>query len=130
MRDIAAQDLAGKLLSEGFTSNAPLVGTLTDPIAETQVIATLDELAPYELDPRLTRNPRYDEIKESIRERGLDAPLVITRRPGGKHYIIRNGGNTRLAILRELWTETKDERCFRIPCLFRPWSERCQRHDL
>lgn len=74
MRDIAAQDLAGKLLSEGFTSNAPLVGTLTDPIAETQVIATLDELAPYELDPRLTRNPRYDEIKESIRERGLDAP--------------------------------------------------------
>ncbi|HBO0859788.1 ParB family protein [Pseudomonas aeruginosa] len=124
MRDIAAQDLAGKLLSEGFTSNAPLVGTLTDPIAETQVIATLDELAPYELDPRLTRNPRYDEIKESIRERGLDAPLVITRRPGGKHYIIRNGGNTRLAILRELWTETKDERCFRIPCLFRPWSER------
>ena len=64
------------------------------------------------------------EIKASIRERGLDAPPAITRRPGEAHYIIRNGGNTRLAILRELWSETKDERFFRIPCLFRPWPER------
>ncbi len=45
-------------------------------------------------------------------------------RPGEAHYIIRNGGNTRLAILRELWSETKDERFFRIPCLFRPWPSR------
>ncbi|VFR30435.1 Protein with ParB-like nuclease domain in PFGI-1-like cluster [plant metagenome] len=88
------------------------------------MVVTLDELASYELDPRLTRNPRYDEIKESIRERGLDSPPSITRRPGATHYIIRNGGNTRLAILRELWAETKDERFFRIPCLFRPWPER------
>ncbi|MGV8534073.1 ParB family protein, partial [Pseudomonas aeruginosa] len=35
-----------------------------------------------------------------------------------------NGGNTRLAILRELWSETKEERFFRISCLFRPWPER------
>ncbi|MNM72079.1 hypothetical protein D3C76_297670 [compost metagenome] len=40
------------------------------------------------------------------------------------HYIIRNGGNTRLAILRELWSETKEERFFRVPCLFRPWPKR------
>src|SRR3546814_13670982 len=39
-------------------------------------------------------------------------------------YIIRNGGNTRLAILRELWSETKEERFFRIACLFRPWPAR------
>ncbi len=49
---------------------------------------------------------------------------AITRRPGEAHYIIRNGGNTRLAILRELWAETKDERFFRISCLFRPWPAR------
>src|SRR3546814_14215686 len=29
-----------------------------------------------------------------------------------------------LAILRELWSETKDERFFRISCLFRPWPAR------
>jgi ParB family protein of integrating conjugative element (PFGI_1 class) len=62
----------------------------------------------------VTRNPAYEDIKASIRERGLDAPPAITRRPGEPHYIIRNGGNTRLAILRELWSETKDERFFRI----------------
>src|SRR3546814_3269913 len=48
----------------------------------------------------------------------------MNRRPGAEHYINRNGGNTRLAILRELWSETKDERFFRISCLFRPWPER------
>ena len=50
--------------------------------------------------------------------------MAVTRRPGEDHYIIRNGGNTRLAILRELWSETKDERYFRISCLFRPWPSR------
>ncbi|MGV8442372.1 hypothetical protein ACV34A_33640, partial [Pseudomonas aeruginosa] len=55
---------------------------------------------------------------------GMDAPPAITRRPGEAHYIIRNGGNTRLAILRELWSETKEERFFRIACLFRPWPAR------
>ncbi|MBN0350714.1 hypothetical protein JTM62_35460, partial [Pseudomonas aeruginosa] len=49
---------------------------------------------------------------------------AITRRTGEDHCIIRNGGNTRLAILRELWSETKDERFFRVSCLFRPWPSR------
>jgi len=81
-------------------------------------------LRPYDHAPRVTRNPAYAEIKASIRERGLDAPPALPRRPGEAHYIIRNGGNTRLAILRELWSETKEERVFRIACLFRPWPAR------
>ncbi|UXS01822.1 ParB family protein [Agrobacterium tumefaciens] len=124
MADISEQEMAAKLMSDGFGRTGPVAGALTDPVADTPMVVTLDELRPYELDPRLTRNPLYDEIKASIRERGLDAPPPITRRPGSAHYIIRNGGNTRLAILRELWTETKDERFFRIGCLFRPWPER------
>ena len=124
MPDISPQDVANKLLSDGFTRDGPVASGLSDPIADTPMIVTLDELRPYELDPRLTRNPLYDDIKASIRERGLDAPPPITRRPGADHYIIRNGGNTRLAILRELWSETRDERFFRIACQFRPWPER------
>lgn len=88
------------------------------------MVVTLDQLRPYELNPRIVRNPRYDDIKASIRERGLEAPPQITRRPGEAHYIIRNGGNTRLSILKELWQETRDERFFRISCLFRPWTAR------
>jgi ParB family protein of integrating conjugative element (PFGI_1 class) len=108
------RDLAAKLLAERFERTGPVADALSDPIADTPMVVTLDQLRPYELNPRVTRNPIYDEIKASIRERGLDAPPAITRRPGEAHYIIRNGGNTRLAVLRELWSETKDERFFRI----------------
>ena len=124
MADLTPQDMAAKLLASGFERNGPSVAALSDPIADTPMVVTLDQLRPYDHDPRVTRNPAYEDIKASIRERGLDAPPAITRRPGESHYIIRNGGNTRLAILRELWSETKDERFFRIPCLFRPWPQR------
>ncbi len=124
MAEPTPQDMAAKLLAKGFERSGPSAAALTDPIADTPMVVTLDELRPYEHDPRVTRNPAYEEIKASIRERGLDAPPAITRRPGEAHYIIRNGGNTRLAILRELWSETKEERFFRIACLFRPWPAR------
>lgn len=124
MTTVTPEEMAGTLMAEGFSRSGPAAQVLSDPVTDTPMVVTLDNLRPYELDPRLTRNPLYDEIKASIRERGLDAPPPITRRPGAEHFIIRNGGNTRLAILRELWSETKDERFFRIPCLFRPWPER------
>lgn len=124
MADPTPQEMANKLLATDFGHSAVAVEALSQPLADTPMVLTLDELRPYELDPRLTRNPLYDEIKASIRERGLDSPPPVTRRPGADHYIIRNGGNTRLAIMRELWTETKDERFFRIACLYRPWPER------
>lgn len=101
MADLTPQNMAGKLLAEGFARNGPDAAALTDPIADTPMVVTLDQLRPYDHNPRVTRNPLYDEIKASIRERGLDAPPAITRRPGERAYIIRNGGNTRLAILRE-----------------------------
>ncbi|MNH09991.1 Hydroxyacylglutathione hydrolase [compost metagenome] len=92
------------------------------PIADTPMVVSLEQLRPYELNPRVVRNPLYDDIKASIRERGLDQPPSITRRPNEPHFIIRNGGNTRLSILSALWQETREERFFRIHCLFRPWQ--------
>ena len=124
MVEMTSQQMAGKLLAAGFERSGPSTSALSDPIADTPMVVTLDQLRPYDHDPRKKRNPAYEDIKASIRERGLDAAPAITRRPGEDHYIIRNGGNTRLAILRELWSETKDERFFRISCLFRPWPSR------
>lgn len=92
------------------------------PVGDTPLVVSLEQLRPYELNPRVVRNPLYDEIKASIRERGLDQSPAITRRPDEPHFIIRNGGNTRLSILGELWQETREERFFRIHCLFRPWQ--------
>ncbi len=124
MAEMTSQQMAGKLLAAGFERSGPPTSALSDPIADTPMVVTLDQLRPYDHDPRKKRNPAYEDIKASIRERGLDAAPAITRRPGEDHYIIRNGGNTRLAILRELWSETKNERFFRISCLFRPWPSR------
>ena len=120
--DVKQQEIADQLLSGNFTKSGPSVTKLSDPLVDTPMVITLDQLKPYEFNPRIVRNPLFDEIKASIRERGLDAPPAITRRPDESHFIIRNGGNTRLTILNELWRETKDERFFKIHCLFRPWQ--------
>lgn len=124
MNDRPLENSASHLLTIDSDRTELTKETLDDPVADTPMIVTLDRLKPYDLDPRVTRNPRYNEIKESIRHRGLDAPPAITRRPGETHFRIRNGGNTRLSILRELWSETKDEKFFRVACLFRPWPPR------
>lgn len=88
-----------------------------------QLSVTLDQIRAFDANPRKRRNPRYDEIKDSIRERGLDNPPVLTQRPGETDYLIASGGNTRLAILNELWEETHDDRFWRLSCPFRPWPE-------
>ena len=121
MKKLNQEEITDKLHQDHFT-RGPELERLSDPAIDTPMVVTLEQLRPYEHNPRFIRNSLYDDIKASIRERGLDQPPPITRRPGETSFIIRNGGNTRLAILGELWQETRDERFFRIHCLFRPWS--------
>lgn len=95
---------------------------IADPLSTTQMILEINRIRTYDRNPRKERNPLYDEIKESIRAQGgLNNPLTITRRPGDDFYSVESGGNTRLQILYELWTETRDSRFHHIHCLFRPW---------
>ncbi|CRM90880.1 integrating conjugative element, PFGI_1 class, ParB family protein [Pseudomonas sp. 22 E 5] len=122
MKKLTQEEITEKLHQDHFP-RGPEMERLSDPLTDTPMLITLEQLRPYEHNPRFIRNPFYDDIKASIRERGLDQPPPITRRPGETHFIIRNGGNTRLAILGELWQETRDERFFRIHCLFRPWTD-------
>ncbi|HBN8639118.1 TPA: ParB family protein [Pseudomonas aeruginosa] len=123
MAKINPQDLKDRLLAPGFTAPPKVLEQLSDPISYTPMVLTLDQVLPWHDNPRTTRNPKYDELKESIRHRGLDTPPPVTRRPGEDKYRIRNGGNTRLEILNELYKETGDERYFRFNCLFRPWDK-------
>ncbi|MBC8386203.1 MAG: ParB N-terminal domain-containing protein, partial [Gammaproteobacteria bacterium] len=116
-----------------------------DPISKTEVSVTLDQLQPYALNPRRTKNPKYDEILYSIETVGLDHPPRITRRaPEDEKYSIRDGGNTRLEILWELYEKYKKlaENCgnkaeklkllekadsfYRINCDFYPWYDDTQ----
>ncbi|TYG35319.1 chromosome partitioning protein ParB [Lonepinella koalarum] len=96
--------------------------TLSYPSNEQYITVTLDKLRPYEHNPRKTRNPNFETIKESIRRRGLDHKPNITRRPGEDFYIIADGGNTRIQALKELFTETQDPRFWSISCQYKPWK--------
>ncbi|WP_409322369.1 ParB family protein [Pseudomonas putida] len=121
MKPPSSEDIARQLQQAHFPQKHGRDLT-APPVGDTPMVVSLDQLRPYELNPRVVRNPLHDDIKASIRERGLDQPPAITRRPDESHFIIRNGGNTRLSILGELWQETREERFFRIHCLFRPWQ--------
>ncbi|MEQ1965270.1 ParB family protein [Xenorhabdus khoisanae] len=118
-------NLGHALLQQGRQA----VATLNDnpPMAEMPMVLTLDQLRPNPDNPRTSRNPRYDDIKASIKARGLDTVPKVTRDPDGDEvYIFSDGGNTRYQILSELWQETGDERFYRIHCLFKPWPGRLQ----
>ena len=121
MKPPTSEDITRQLQQAHFPQNHDR-DLAVAPVGDTPMVVSLEQLRPYELNPRVVRNPLYDDIKASIRERGLDQPPAITRRPNEAHFIIRNGGNTRLSILGELWQETREERFFRIHCLFRPWQ--------
>jgi len=117
--------LGSALLQRG--RQAPEVSTLPQPVSEMPMVLTLDELRPNPDNPRTSRNPRYDDIKASVRARGLDTVPKVTRDPAGEAvYIFSDGGNTRYQILTELWQETGEDRFYRLHCLFKPWPGRLQ----
>ncbi len=111
-------------LTRLFAAKEP-AGDVTDelhaPAAACTLTITLDQLESYDLNPRQSQNPLYEDIKTSILTKGLDHAPNITVRPSGQKYMIRDGGNTRLQILNELWAETQDPRFFQIECSYRPW---------
>ncbi len=102
-------------------NNARDLAGQVDPRTESQIELAVDEIQPYEHNPRRATNAKFDDIKESIRTSGLRSPLTVTRRPGESHFIVEAGGNTRLLALRQLWTETRDPRFRKLVVLFRPW---------
>jgi len=107
--------------AQSITQDALQTGTPESDTPPTTWRVPLAQIHPFERNPRLSPNPEYDRIKDSIRQHGLDQPLVITRRPGASDYIVHSGGNTRLKVLKELFAESGDPRYAEAPCLFRPW---------
>lgn len=103
------------------TDQGPLAPA--DPLSRTTIHQVpIDQIDFYDRNPRRIRNPNYEEIKESIRASGVQQNPKITRRPGEARYMLAFGGNTRLAILRELLAETGDARFAAVDCDFVPWS--------
>jgi len=113
-----------------------------DPITKARIRVTLNQLQPYDRNPRQSVNPKFDSILASIEARGLDhSPNITRRNPGDSHYIIIDGGNTRLEILNILYEKytalsknpessdqerqdfhEKAQSFFVIDCIFKPWQ--------
>jgi ParB family protein of integrating conjugative element (PFGI_1 class) len=92
----------------------------SDPVVGTLMSVPLDQIQPYDRNPRQQPNRAYALIKASIETRGFRAVLPITRRPGEAHYRVAEGGNTTLAILKALH-QAGDRRFDTVPCRFEPW---------
>lgn len=115
-------DIANLLDRPHLSGNQDTHALPPDPAIRTRITVTIDNVVPFDRNPRRTRNPLYEEIKESIRNKNLDHPPIVTRKSPSDPYMIKKGGNTRLEILKELWEETQDVKFFRIDCDFEPWT--------
>lgn len=113
--------LGALLTTPHFGRDSELVPA--DPVAPTPMVLALEQIKPYDRNPRRERNPRFDEIKESIQsQRGLNNPITVTKRPNETLYMVESGGNTRLEILKQLYQETGDKVFHHVHVLYRPWQ--------
>lgn len=93
-KSLSTDQIKGKLLQGAFTSSTPSASRLSDPIVDTPMLVTLDQLRPYEHNPRVNRNPQYEEIRESIQNRGLDAPPPLLA------VLVRTTSSSAMAVIR------------------------------
>ena len=78
-----------------------------------------DKIDFFDKNPRKHRDDEsYEQIKASIRVTGVQHPVHITQRPDSDRFVLAQGGNTRLSIVKELWAETNDNRFASTPCIY------------
>ncbi|EDW9733081.1 chromosome partitioning protein ParB, partial [Salmonella enterica] len=73
-------NIGASMLQPGRRTSGSVESTM---VVEMPMVLTIEQLAPNPDNPRTSRNPRYDEIKASIKARGLDTVPKVTRDPDG-----------------------------------------------
>lgn len=71
----------------------------------------------FDRDPRRLANPDFDRVRDSIRLRGMEQPLVVARAEERDIYVLQVGGITRLKALVSLYEATGDLQYSLAPCL-------------
>ncbi len=117
-------DLDSIINAGSFNTKEPTALADADPIAPTAIKINLDEIEPFDKNPRRAANKSREAIKDTIIQQGIDAlSFPVTRRPGQSHYIPNSGGNTRLDIMNELYKQTQDEKYYWINTTFIPYVD-------
>lgn len=83
---------------------------------------SIDKIDIGEWNPRTTRNEAWEDLKASIRAKGIEQTITLTQRPGSDRFILKAGGKTRIQILLELLEETGDDRYSKVPVVIKPWQ--------
>ena len=106
--------------SFGKQRDQPITGIISGKLLN----LTVDKVYTYDRNPRREDNPEHEQIKSSIRQRGMDQVLSVTQRPDDPvdKFMIIHGGNTRLEILKELYEETKDPKFGSLQCRYVTWE--------
>lgn len=106
VRNAAVADQVRANLGQIGRPSRPMAPTPSlDPHADADdsfSILPIGEVDFYEHNPRTGANPVYDDLRASIIADGITNPITVTRRPGSPKYHPYGGGNTRLAIAKEL----------------------------
>lgn len=115
--------LAGLSLNVGTPGQTKMILQQPRPAAPMFMNVPVDEIDFFGLNPRrLHDDEEYRNIKESIRATGIQQPVHVTQKPEAQRYVLAQGGNTRLKIMKELWAETNDEKFRLMPCFFIPYT--------
>ena len=104
-------------------SERPSASASLDPRAEVEgsiSILSIDDIEYYDHNPRVGANPKYDEIRASVKADNITNILTVTRRPGGVKYFPYGGGNTRLRIAKELHAQG-DRRFAQLRVVVKAW---------
>ena len=118
------EDVLAIINAPGFESSVPDDDDPTDIeiLSGTVLNLPVDEVDFFDANPRTLPNPKYDDIRASIRAVGQKSVVVVSIDPETGRYVLVEGGNTRLRILRELYAETKDKRFAVIRAVYQRWG--------
>ena len=71
---------------------------------ETGRFVKISEMHPWDKNPKIIRDEKFELLKKALQEEGQDLPIIIDSRKGNEGAII--SGNMRYQALKELGVET------------------------
>ena len=120
---LTPEAVAGSLLIPQPAQTSMDIGRKEEMFPGLFINVSVAEIDFFDKNPRTRHDPElYRQIKESVRESGIQQPVHITRRPGSSRFLLSQGGNTRLKIMQELLAETGDARFAEIPAIYTEYT--------
>ncbi len=115
-------DIGGLLAADNFGNDAS-TSAASLPLEPTMMRLPLDRIKPYDRNPRKSKNDKFDEIVESIIDKGgVTSTISVTQRPGEDVFMVSAGGNTRLLAQIAAFEQTGREDLGIMSVMFVPYD--------